>query len=417
MSTTNTETPTTPTISKQFLQQNLTKICKDIMLDEPFYGLLLLNLNKEWTTKVETAGVGLNGINYKLYINPNFWESLSELHKKGLIIHELMHIAFFHITEFKHLENHELANMAQDIEINQKINQSWLPPDGCTIDKFPESNLLPNEGTNIYYEKLKKDADQNSGSGGSQMMQAVMQALGNGQSSANNPQGGQMQLPKHDWSDFDNISDTERKLVDKQLEVMLSEVVEQVQKMRGTVPNEVLQKLEKLKHIEPPKFNWRAYLRRYIGNSAKTTMRKTKRKQSKRFEHDFGIRVQEHSHILIAIDSSASVSDAEIKEFMNEIHHMYKSGHDFTITFADTRMQQPVKYRPSMDLVIKQRGGTDFNPVVDYFLAYRKKYTTLIYLTDGEAPAPDATIKNVLWVLSTRSGETDHLPGKTIKLN
>jgi predicted metal-dependent peptidase len=399
------------------LQKNLTKVCKDLMLDQPFYGLLLLNLNKEWTQKVKTAGVGLDGINYKLYINPEFWMSLTENEKKGLLQHELMHIAFFHITEYKHLKSHELANIAQDIEINQKIPQDWLPKGGATLDKFTDSGLLPNEGTNIYYEKLIKDSEDNQGQGGSSMMQAVMQAIANGDDQADPTGNDPMNMPEHDWGDFDDLTDTQKKLIDKQLEVMLTEVVEQVQKQRGTIPNEVLIKLEKLKNIEPPKFNWRAYLRRYIGNSAKTSMRKTKRKQSKRFELDFGIRVQEHSHILIAIDSSASVSDAEIKEFMNEIHHMYKCGHDFTITFADTQMQEPVKYRPSMDLVIKQRGGTDFNPVVDYYLTYRKKYTTLIYLTDGEAPAPDAPIKNVLWVLSTRCSDTDHLPGKTIKLN
>jgi predicted metal-dependent peptidase len=399
------------------LQQDLTKICKDLMLDQPFYGLLLLNLNKEWSNVVKTAGVGLNGINYKLYINPEFWSTLTANEKKGLLQHELMHIAFFHITEYKHLKNHELANLAEDIEINQKIPNEWLPKGGATLDKFVDSGLLPNEGTNIYYEKLIKDSQQNNGGGGSDMMQAVMNAITNGDGQVDQPGGGKMNMPEHDWDDFEDLSETQKKLIDKQLEVMLSEVVEQVKKQRGTIPNEVLIKLEKLKNIEPPKFNWRAYLRRYIGNSAKTTMRKTKRKQSKRFELDFGIRVQEHSHILIAIDSSASVSDAEIKEFMNEIHHMYKCGHDFTITFADTQMQEPVKYRPSMDLVIKQRGGTDFNPVVDYFLTYRKKYTTLIYLTDGEAPAPEAPIKNVLWVLSTKCSNTDHLPGKTIKLN
>lgn len=399
------------------LQQDLTKICKDLMLDQPFYGLLLLNLNKEWSNVVKTAGVGLNGINYKLYINPEFWSTLTANEKKGLLQHELMHIAFFHITEYKHLKNHELANLAEDIEINQKIPNEWLPKGGATLDKFVDSGLLPNEGTNIYYEKLIKDSQQNNGGGGSDMMQAVMNAIANGDGQVDQPGGGKMNMPEHDWDDFEDLSETQKKLIDKQLEVMLSEVVDQVKKQRGTIPNEVLIKLEKLKNIEPPKFNWRAYLRRYIGNSAKTTMRKTKRKQSKRFELDFGIRVQEHSHILIAIDSSASVSDAEIKEFMNEIHHMYKCGHDFTITFADTKMQEPVKYRPSMDLVIKQRGGTDFNPVVDYFLTYRKKYTTLIYLTDGEAPAPEAPIKNVLWVLSTKCSNTDHLPGKTIKLN
>lgn len=413
------------------LQQNLTKICKDLMLEQPFYGLLLLNLNKEWTTKIPTAGVGLEGINYKLYINPEFWQTLSEEHKKGLLQHELMHIAFFHITEYGHLKNHELANVAQDIEINQKIPEAYLPPDGCTLEKFVDQgyNLLPEEGTNVYYEKLSRESEGNgpgsgkgSGSGqgqsqGQSLLDAIKDAVANGSMQVTNQGKSNMRVPDHQWDDFADLSETQQKLIDKQLEVMLDEVVEQVQKMRGTIPREVLQKLEKLKKIEPPKFNWRAYLRRYIGNSSKSSMRKTKRKQSKRFELDFGIKVQEFSNILIAIDSSASVSDDEIKEFMNEIHHMYKCGHDFTLIFADTQMQDPIKYRPNVPLVIKKRGGTDFNPVVDYYLQHRKKYTTLIYLTDGECPAPRAAVKNILWVLSTRCQDTAHLPGKTIKLN
>lgn len=394
-------------------QKNLTKICKDLMLEQPFYGLLLLNLNKEWTDKIETAGVGLDSINYKLYINPKFWSSLNEDQKKGLLQHELMHIAFFHITEYNHLENKKLANIAQDLEINQKIDKKYLPEGGVMFENFQGLGLVPNEGTNNYYEKLLKESNNSN----NPMMQAVMSAINNNSPEINNPDGGKTRMPEHDWSDFENLTETEQKLIDRQLEIMLKEVVEQTEKQCGNVPNEVKLKLNKLNQIEPPKFNWRAYLRRYIGNSAKTTMRKTKRKQSKRFSEDFGIRVQEHSHILIAIDSSASVSDSEIKEFMNEIHHMYKSGHDFTIVFADTKMQEPVKYRPNMDLIIKQRGGTDFNPVVDYFIAYKKKYTTLIYLTDGEAPTPKSPIKNILWVLSTKSKMTDHLPGKTIKLN
>ena len=400
------------------LQQNLTKICKDLMLDQPFYGLLLLNLNKEWSDKVPTAGVGLDGINYKLYINPEFWTTLTEDQKKGLLQHELMHIAFFHITEYKHLRNHELANISQDIEINQKIQADWLPPEGCTLDKFADYGLLPDEGTNIYYDKLTKESQKGPGNGaGQSLLDAIQEAIDNGTMKTQGQGKNNMNVPQHDWDDFENLTDTEQKLIDKQLEVMLTEVVDQVQKMRGTVPANVLQRLEALKIIEPPKFNWRAYLRRYIGNSAKNSIRKTKRKQSKRFELDFGIKIQEHSHILIAIDSSASVSDDEIYEFMNEIHHMYKCGHDFTLVFADTQMQDPIKYRPSLPIEIKKRGGTDFNPVVDYYLQYRKKYTTLIYLTDGEAPAPQAPVKNILWVLSTKCSDTDHLPGKTVKLN
>jgi len=400
------------------LAQNLFKICKDLMLEQPFYGLLLLNLNKEWTHKVPTAGVGLEGINYKLYINPDFWQTLTEEHKKGLLQHELMHIAFFHITEYKHLANHKLANIAQDIEINQKIDPNYLPPDGCTLEKFSDYGLLPGEGTNTYYDKLYKAEDQGPGNGNQKsLLEAIQDAIDDGSMQVSGQGKNNMTVPDHQWDDFEELTETQQKLIDKQLEVMLTEVVEQVQKMRGTVPSNVLQKLEALKNIEPPKFNWKAYLRRYIGNSIRNSTRKTKRKQSKRFELDFGLRIQEFSSILLAIDSSASVSDDEIYEFMNEIRHMHKCGHDFTLIFADTQMQDPIKYKPNIPLEIKKRGGTDFNPVVNYYMKHKKKYSTLIYLTDGECPAPDAPVKNMLWVLSTRCSNTNHLPGKTIKLN
>jgi hypothetical protein len=40
-----------------------------------------------------------------------------------------------------------------------------------------------------------------------------------------------------------------------------------------------------------------------------------------------------------------------------------------------------------------------------------------MYLTDGEAPAPDNAKGNILWVLSSQSRMNDNLPGAVIKLN
>lgn len=65
------------------------KIGKLLMMKQPFYGFFLLNLNKEFSENVPTAGVGLSGINQMLYVNPTFWNSLSENHKIGLLWHEL----------------------------------------------------------------------------------------------------------------------------------------------------------------------------------------------------------------------------------------------------------------------------------------------------------------------------------------
>lgn len=411
------------------IQSDLTITCKNLMFTEPFYGLLLLNLQKEFSTKIETAGVGLNGINYKLYINPEFWKGLTQDQKYGLLKHELMHIAFFHITEYKHLKDETIANMAMDIEINQKIDDKQLPVGGCTIDKFQHLDLKPNEGTNEYYKKLLQKKEENN----STMQQIMNAASQSNDDSSNSPDtnangkpdrtvdmnGVPMKIPEHKWDDFKDLTESQKKLVDRQLAHVINEVAQEVIKNRGTVPREVEILLEKMLSTEPPKFNWKAYLRRYIGNSIKTSVRKTKRKVSKRFDQDFGLRVNEFSHILIGIDSSASVSDKEIYEFLGEIKHMYKTGHDFTLIFADTEMQEPIKYKPSTKLVIKKRGGTDFNPIVDYYHQHSKRFSTLIYLTDGEAPLPDNPVKNMLWVLSTISSDADHLKasGKVIKLN
>lgn len=62
---------------------------KELMLDQPFYGLFLIGLNKEWNESIPTAGVAKHNINYKLVINPTFWSELSSDHQKGLLWHEL----------------------------------------------------------------------------------------------------------------------------------------------------------------------------------------------------------------------------------------------------------------------------------------------------------------------------------------
>ena len=122
--------------------EELAKASKDLMLKEPFYGLFLIMLNKQWNNKaVPTAGVSRLGINYQLYLNTDFWDTLGSQQKIGLLKHELLHIAFFHITDWSHLTNKEIANIAMDIEINQLIQEDHLPPGPQLPSTYPELNL------------------------------------------------------------------------------------------------------------------------------------------------------------------------------------------------------------------------------------------------------------------------------------
>lgn len=94
--------------------EELAKASKDLMLKEPFYGLFLIMLNKQWSTKVPTAGVSRLGVNYQLYLNEDFWNKLEAKQHIGLLKHELLHIAFFHITDYEHLTDKKIANIAMD---------------------------------------------------------------------------------------------------------------------------------------------------------------------------------------------------------------------------------------------------------------------------------------------------------------
>jgi predicted metal-dependent peptidase len=120
--------------------------------------------------------------------------------------------------------------------------------------------------------------------------------------------------------------------------------------------------------------------------------------------------------MLLAIDTSGSVCDDELKEFMNEIHHIYKSGVDITIVQCDTSINSIEPYKGNNEITVKGRGGTSFEPVLDYYAANGKKFTSLVYFTDGECYTSQRPKGNVLWVISERSQLNTALPGKVIKL-
>jgi len=94
------------------------KHLKKLMFDEPFYGLMLIGLNKELSTQIETACVSLDKINTKLMVNPEFWTTLDEQTKTGVLKHELLHIAFFHLLNLDNFPDRKLYNVAADLEIN-----------------------------------------------------------------------------------------------------------------------------------------------------------------------------------------------------------------------------------------------------------------------------------------------------------
>lgn len=393
--------------------KNLLRISKELLYENPFYGSILISLQKEINNdKTKTACVGLHDITYKLIVNSDFFDSLNPKQQQGLLLHELGHIVNFHLTEYNHLHDHNIANQAMDIYINQTIPNDMLPPGGCTWDKY--EGLVPNMDTNWYYKKLM----ENKENGNDQTLNNILEASANGGTEALDKNGNPIQVPSHEWDEIDNASEAVKKMVGKNTEQLILNVVKQLEKSNpGSIPGHIKSLIEQLSIIEPPKFNWRSYLRRFVGTSTKTWVNKTRRKKSNRFPGMPGSREYYFSHILVAIDTSASVDDNDIKEFSAELMHMHKTGHDIDIVYADTKIHNKFKYHPRNPLEVEGRGGTDFQPVIDLYRQNLKKYSCLIYLTDGEAYTPDDVRGQVLWVHGTNHTINEELPGKCIKLN
>jgi predicted metal-dependent peptidase len=387
-------------------QQSLSKISKELMLKEPYYGFFLIMLNKMWRKDLPTAGVSKNGINYQLAINEEFWTSLSEKHQMGLLKHELLHIAFGHLVSFGSFRNKKLANVAMDMEINQYIDPEYLPDGGIDINNYEDLNLDIKAGCRYYYDKLQqlKDEKDKDGTCGNEEMDKLLDCIDNGD------------VPDHStWEEFDDLSEAEKKLIEKQIQKVLSDAKEQTIKKRGNVPGEI-EGVIIIEEIVKPKFDWRSYVRRFSGTSTKVFTKKIRRKENRRYDENPGLKIKMKQHMLLAIDTSGSVSDTELNEFMNEIHHIYKAGVDITIVQCDTSINSIEEYKGKNELNVKGRGGTEFDPVLDYYNANQKKYTSLVYFTDGECYTSVKPKGRILWVLSERSSMNESLPGHVIKL-
>ncbi len=386
--------------------QSLSKISKDLMLKEPYYGFFLIMLNKVWRKDLPTAGVSKQNINYQLAINEEFWTGLSDDHKMGLLKHELLHIAFGHLVSFSSFSNKKLANVAMDMEINQYIEDSWLPEGGIKLEDYGDLKLDKKAGCRYYYDQLLRlqDEKDKNGTTGNTPMDNLLDNVASGD------------IPDHStWEEFDDMTDAEKKLIEKQVQKILQDAKEQTVKKRGNVPGEI-EGLIVVEEITKPKFDWRGYIRRFTGVSTKVFTKKIRRKENRRFDANPGLKIKMRQHMLLAIDTSGSVSDSELKEFMSEIYHIYKCGVDITIVQCDTTIRSIEPYKGKFEMSVLGRGGTEFDPVLEYFNENQRKYTSLVYFTDGECYTRVRPKGNILWVLSERSHMNDSLPGKVIKL-
>lgn len=367
---------------------DLDRAVKTLLIREPFYGLFLLNLNRYYGDKCDTACVCRNGINTELCVNKEFWDTLSDDEQLGVLKHELSHILFKHITSSEYFGDHNKFNKAADLEVN-----SYIP----VLQKDPyyypaRFNLENNKGTKFYYENLPDEPDQPQDDSGNSYDPNDSHAS---------------------WKDFQDLSDAEKELVNQQIDYQAKNTAEHVQKLIGSIPGELKEYLDSLFKIKPQVFNWKAYFRRVIGNLITSELYLTRMRPSRRFPDSRGVKFKRKPHVLVGVDTSGSVNDKELEDFFSEIYYLWKSGVKVTIAQVDTKIEHIEEYNGKFNKEIYGRGGTEFTSLINYYNERKKDFSTLVIFTDGYVSLNLPPFRNGVWVI-TKNGQHQNYPGTTI---
>jgi len=392
-------------------------LIKKMMIEEPFYGFLLTTVEKEFSDKVPTAAVCFDSqMNARLVVNKNYFDKFSDTEKLAILKHEMMHLAFKHPVMRDSFPDNTRFNIAADLEVNGYI--SGLPP-GVLLPS--DYGLNPRQGTAYYYSVLTANSTGSQGPGNNNTGGAGSSGNSNSQSDSqgNQQNGSSSKKPEgkdllDDHSLWEQVDCTDKELANELINNKLLTAAESV-KGRGIIPGEMQSIIADLQKPLKRVFDWKRMLRRFIGNAYDEKKKSSRRKESRRFAGSCGSKHMKKSRVLVGIDTSGSVSNEELHEFVSELTYMYKAGTEIYVLECDAFIHKKYWFKPGHIKGVTGRGGTSFDPVVNYYREHYKQFDTLIYLTDGEAPYSHLKIPqgNMLWVISSR-GSKGNYPGKTL---
>ena len=150
-------------------------------------------------------------------------------------------------------------------------------------------------------------------------------------------------------------------------------------------------------------FNVRRQLGLFKASILSTQRRLTRMRPSRRYGWEqMGVVHPYTTRLLIAVDTSGSVSDDDIRRFFGIVNSFFTYGiPQIDVIQFDADIQLPLLSirKAAKSVKIAGRGGTNFQPVVNYFEDH-KEYDGMIVFTDGYAPIPTITThRRILWAL------------------
>ena len=380
-----------------------------LILKQPFFGTLAMHLEPVKVNPddplIRTAATD----GRHLYYNPEWIKTLDDEEVRGIIMHEVLHCALDHFRRCG-TRMQEAWNIAIDYATNAiiKSNQVRLPmgvlynedyKDKCaeeiyddllknaiplsklsTLDQHPDGKPV------LVYDD--EDGDGQPGGGG-------MPTGKSPKSGTPNPLAGSRAPPykpgPNDWK------------------TILARATES-SKMQGTMPAGMDRFIDEILN---PRIPWRQMLAEFIINMNKSDY--DMRRPNKRY---IGAGIYfpslrgENIEIAIAIDTSGSIGDNDLKQFVAEINGIMTQikGWRLHVIGCDAAVHgyEIVEYPNDLDFrqVLKGRGGTSFIPVFDKIREEGIRPSCLVYLTDSYGSFPDEQPEYpVLWIINNNEGK------------
>ena len=380
----------------------MTKARSDLILDAPFFGAIVLRLRMvelENDPQINTFAVD----GYSIFYDLHFADNLSVDLIKGVLVHEVLHVACLHHTRMHH-RNPELWNMACDYAINPIVKKNGF--------KLPKDALLDSNYEGMHAEKiydlLLQDPDIQEAMRNNPTMQEALEGVLEKSGGLGGQKGFDKILPppkdKKETSEQDAKALTTTGMI--------------AAKNAGKIPGDLEGIIEACQEAQ---VDWKETIRHLLTRRARGDQvwsRPNKRLLDSvgylpHFEED------PVGQLVISIDSSASVDDRELNIFGSEIQEiMIDNGIEkLTVLWVDTKVQDVQEFEMHDDIVlhVRGRGGTRFEPAFDWVEERDMKPDAFIYFTDGEASYPENVPDYpVIWCITHPTLQADW--GDTINL-
>lgn len=400
--TRNFKVPSTSEIEKALKDAaiSLDKAKTKLILEQPFFGMIALQMRN--TPALDMPTLATDG--RRLFYNPFYVELLNNSQLVSAVAHECMHMALSHTARLQGRDAGKW-NAAGDYAINILLRDSGFElGEGWLHDE-----KWRGEAEDIIYKNLPDSPTSPPGQCGS-----GEDGDGNGQ-----PLHGEGHKDGHGCGGLrplrneDGSAPTEDEIAQHEAEgkILVSQAAAMA-KQAGKLPAGLERFIDDF--IEP-KVRWQDQLRLYVEQSARNDYSWT-RPNLRHIGRGFYLPTlynQELECLAIAVDTSGSVSQMELKQFAGELQSILETVNlgKIYVIYCDAQVEGVAEFtKDDFPLPLKAfnavgGGGTSFEPPFTWLDHEGISPTVMIYMTDmycsDYAPEPEYP---VIW-LSTEQGD------------